>query len=184
METFQRFDGADVRAMRWVRTSDPTQTFELRAGDVLLARLAWAKGTGSLARATLADTTWSLKRGGFLQPHVTVRDPEGKDLARLAMHLSRGDLAIVGDGNYGFRRAGLLVPAWQFTDAAGRALAHLEPVAERSRLQGGLLQAGPSLVADPALPLLAVVGWYFVVLAWFEDEAIRASETVLTDLSG
>ena len=184
MDAPQPFASVDPTAMRWIRPVADKQSYELRAGDTLLARLEWAGRVGSLAHATTADQTWTLKRGGFLQPHVTVRDAGGQDRARLSMHLSAGTLEVPGGGAYRFRRAGLLVPAWQFWDPAGRQIVHIEPVAERTRLSGGLIQVDPEFAKHPVLPLLVTVGWYFIVLAWFEDEAARASETILAAASG
>ncbi len=178
------FASVDRTAMRWIRPAPDRSEYELRAGDALLARLAWAKTVGSLAHADLSEGAWTFKRGGFLQPHVTVRDAAGHDLARLAMHLTQGTVTTASGSSFRFRRAGLLVPAWQFSDAAGRQIVHIEPVAERSRLQGGLVQVDATFESDPALPLLVMLGWYFIVLAWFEDEALRASESFLSAASG
>jgi hypothetical protein len=183
MEGLRPFGEVDTAAMRWIRTAPDRREFELRAGDALLARLRWEHPVGSLAHAETAEAAWTLKRGGFLQPHVTAR-VGGTDKARLALHLAAGLLDITGGGQYRFRRAGLLVPAWQFTDRSGKVLVHLEPVAERGRLQGGLVQVDPSAVRQPDLVYLAVMGWYFIVLAWFEDEIAGASSAAMDAVSG
>ena len=170
--------------MRWIRPTADRHVYELRAGDALLAQLAWPGGAGSLAHASIAGAELSLKRGGFLQPHVTLRDAGGHDLARLSMHLHHGTVLLASGRSFLFRRAGMLVPAWQVSDPAGRLLVHLEPVAERGRLQGGLVQVEPTFVRDPALADLVLLAWYFIHLAWFEDEALHASESILSAASG
>ncbi|MCI4361453.1 MAG: hypothetical protein L3J91_07080 [Thermoplasmata archaeon] len=184
MEPIQPFTAADPTAMRWIRPEAERHAYELRAGDALLARVVWAHSVGSLAHVSLAGAELSLKRGGFLQPHVTLRDASGADLGRLAMHFQHGTMTLSGGRGFLFRRAGIFVPAWQISDAQQRPLVHIEPVADRARLQGGIVQVDPGFAQDPALATLVVMGWYFIVLAWFEDETLRASESVLSAASG
>jgi hypothetical protein len=184
MDPLSAFSDVDTTAMRWIRPAAGENAYELRAGDALLGRLAWRGEAGSLAHVELASGEWTVKRGGFLQPHVTLRDSAGHDIARLAMHLAHGTIEVVGGRHFSFRRAGLLVPSWQITETTGRVLLHFEPVAERSHLQGGLVQVDPTLAKEPVLPWLVVLGWYFIHRAWFEDEALRASESILTAATG
>jgi hypothetical protein len=184
MDPLAAFSAVDTTAMRWIRPTPTENAYELRAGDALLGRMAWRHGGSSLAHVSLASGEISAKRGGFLQPHVTLRDGAGKDLGRLTMHLTHGTISMEGSRSFSFRRAGLLVPAWQVSDSAGKVLVHIEPVAERSHLGGGLVQVDPSFAADPALSGLIVLGWYFIHMAWFEDEALRASESILSAATG
>ena len=179
MEPFRAFAECDTSAMRWVRSTSDRHEFDLRSGELLLARLVFAGSVGSLARAELWEAQWTLKRGGFLQPHVTVRGAEGTEVARLSAHLTGGILTTPAGRSFRFHRTGLLVPAWQFYDAAGRAVVHVEPVSERGRLQGGLVQTDPSMTKAPELPAMTITGWYFIVLAWLEDEAVHAAQAVL-----
>jgi len=184
VEALAPFASVDPTAMRWIRPAADQHVYELRAGDVLLARLAWDGRAGSLAHASLAGGDCTVKRGGFLQPHVTFRDASGRDQARLTMHLAHGTIVLAGGRTFLFRRAGLLVPAWQISEPSGRLLVHIEPVADRARLQGGIVQVEPNFVSDVALPWIVVMGWYFIHLAWFEDEALRASGSVLAAATG
>ena len=184
MDPLSPFSTADPTAMRWIRPSPGESAYELRAGDSLLARMSWKGAGGSLAHITLADGECTAKRGGFLQPHVTLRDAAGRDVARLTMHLTHGTLEVAGGRSYSFRRAGLLVPAWQISEPGGRPIVHVEPVAERNHLQGGLVQVDPALAKNPALPWLVVLAWYFIHRAWFEDETLRASESILSAATG
>ncbi len=178
------FSAVDVSALRWMRTAKEPPEFMLLAGDRPLAHLRWTRPGGSLAAAETSAASWSLKRGGFLTPHVTIRDASGRaDVGRLEVHLRQGTFDLVGGRSFRLRRAGLLVPAWQVTDASGALLAHIEPVREKARLEGGSVEVEPAGRTLPDLPLLLVVGWYFIVLAWFEDEALAASNRVLAVVS-
>ena len=184
MDEFRRVADVDAAALRWTRASDSPRSFELRAGDALIARLSFPHGTGSLAHSTQADGAFTLKRGGFLAPHISIRsDPAGPDLARLSVHHGTGILDIGTRASYRLHRAGLLVPAWQLADSGGRPLADIEPVAEGRHLAGGLATVSTLGRSSPDVLLALVAAWYFIVLAWFEDEAVAASRAVLSALS-
>jgi hypothetical protein len=167
------FDSVDRSTLRWLRTEGRPLEFTLSAGDSPVARLRWLRDGGSLARAETGSGEWTLKRGGFLNPHITVRTPgSGVNLARLSVHLSYHAIELARGVAYRFHRAGVLVPAWQVTTDAGREVLHIEPVREGRKLVAGAVLAAPTGVDLPDLLLLVVVAWYFIVLAWFEDEAL------------
>lgn len=147
--------------------------FALASGDTRVGELRWARAGGSLATAESADATWSLKRTGFLNPQVTVRSAgESADLARITAHLNYHRIDVRGGRTFRFHRAGYLVPAWTISLPDGRELLHIEPVRDGRRLIGGAVIASPSGAETADFLLLAVASWYFIVLAWFEDEAL------------
>jgi hypothetical protein len=114
-----------------------------------------------------------LKRGGFLNPHVTIRRAgEESDLARISAHLSSHRIEVRGGSVYRFNRSGFLVPAWTISTENGREILHIEPVRQGRKLEGGAVLSTPEGSRLPEVLLLAVAGWYFIVLAWFEDEAL------------
>ena len=167
------FASVDRSTLRWLRSRENPVEFTLSAGDSPVARLRWHQQGGSLATADTEQGSWTLKRGGFLNPHITVRKPGGgENLARLTVHLSYHAVELAAGISYRFHRAGVLVPAWKITTDAGREVLHIEPVREGRKLVGGAVIAAPTAVDLPELLLLTVVGWYFIVLAWFEDEAL------------
>ena len=184
MPAFSDLSAIDPSAMRWIRIAPDRNAFELRAGDAIVAELSWPSSAGSLAHVGTSRGTWTLKRGGFLQPHVTVRDAEGREVARLQAHLTGGIVEIGGGLRYRLRRAGILVPSWQVFGPTGPALVHLEPVSERRHLEGGLVQVEEGFLRSPDLGLLVVLAWYFIVLAWFEDEAMNATVAAMAAING
>jgi hypothetical protein len=169
----QSFASVDATSLRWLRRSESPLAFDLLAGDQALASLRWRARNGTLVTVETALGTWTVKRVGFLNPRVTVR-PEGGavDLARLSVHWNYHQIEVVGGPAYRFHRAGVLVPAWKVTDASGREVLHIEPVREGRKLVGGAVIAPAASSRLPEFPLLVVLSWYFIVLAWFEDEAI------------
>jgi hypothetical protein len=166
------FASVDRSALRWQRTAETPMEFTLSSGDAPVARVRWAHVGGSLASAELSGETWTLKRGGFLNPNITARAADGTTVARLTVHLSHHTIELPGGAAYRFHRAGVLLPAWKVTGDDGQEVLHLEPVREGRRLEGGAVIAPPYATDRPELLLLIVVAWYFIVLAWFEDEAL------------
>jgi hypothetical protein len=168
------FSSVDPSAMQWLRTADSPVTFSLRSGEKEVATLTWAHPGGSLATARTAETSWTLKRAGFLQPSILVReDEQTTPIARLSAHLARHEINV-GDGPaYRLRHVSHLVPSWRLTTSRGEEVLHIEPVPEHRSLRGGAVVVSPEAGKAPTL-LLIVLTWYFVVLTWFEDEAIEA----------
>jgi hypothetical protein len=167
------FDSVDATSLRWLRQNEKPLEFDLLAGDRAVATLRWDAATGTLATVQTAQGAWTLKRVGFLNPQVTLRAAGAtENLARLSVHWNYHQIEVTGGPAYRFHRAGVLVPAWQVTDASGHEVLHIEPVREGRKLAAGAVIAPPTAPKRPEFPLLVVVSWYFIVLAWFEDEAL------------
>jgi hypothetical protein len=167
------FSAVDRSVLRWLRTADSPLEFTLSSADRVVGILRWEKTVGSLATAETSDARWTLKRVGFLNPHLTLRVPGAPvDVARVTVHSTHHRIEFASGGSYRFHRAGLLVPAWLITTSRGGELVHLEPVREGRKLSAGavLVSSGGQTSSD--LTALLVLSWYFIVLAWFEDEAL------------
>jgi len=170
---FQPLAQVDRTNFRWLRTQERPASFSLLSGDAKVATLEWAPGERSLATLRSATEEWTLKRGGFLNPHITVRSEE-KLRARLSVHFNHHQIDVAGGHSYRLRRAGMLVPAWKVTSGEGKELLHVEPAREGRHLSAGAVVVAPDATALDDLFLLTVLAWYFIVLAWFEDEAVDA----------
>jgi len=166
------FSSVDRSTFRWLRTQEHPTAFSLLSGDTPVALLEWVEKGGSLARLRSSSGEWTLKRGGFLNPHITVRSGEST-VARLSVHLNHHQLDISGGLSYRFHRAGVLVPAWQVSTMTGKELLHVEPAREGRHLSAGAVVVAPDAADLPDLLLLIAISWYFIVLAWFEDETVE-----------
>ena len=162
----------DRSTLRWIRGREHPASFALLSGDATAATLEWQTKGGSLAVAHTSSGEWTLKRGGFLNPHITVRSGDSV-IARLSVHLNYHQVDVSGGRSYRFHRAGVLLPAWQVTSAGGKELLHVEPAREGRHLRAGAVVVAPEGQDLPDLLLLTVLSWYFIVLAWFEDEALE-----------
>lgn len=169
---FTPLSAVDRSTLRWIRARDHPDAFSLLAGETPVATVEWQQRGGSLATAHSSSGDWSLKRGGFLNPHITVRSGE-VDLARFSVHLNFHQIDVLGGRSYRFHRVGFLVPAWQVSSRDGKEVLHVEPVREGRHLRAGAVVVAPEATDLPELLLLSVLSWYFIVLAWFEDEAME-----------
>ena len=175
--TLVPFTAVDRSALRWLRTGEEPIEFTLSAEDRPLAVIHWEKRSGSLAGVDTADSNWTVKRAGFLNPHIVLRRAGSADeVARMTVHWNYHRIEIAGGTAYRFHRAGVLVPAWQVTTEAGVELVHLEPAREGRKLEGGAVLVSPAGANLADLPALLALAWYFVVLVWFEDEALLPLE--------
>jgi hypothetical protein len=179
----------DASGLRWQRTGEDPVEYTLRAGPDPVLVLRWATASRSLATAETTDARWTLKRGGFLNPHLTLRAAGAEtDLARITVHLSyhKGGnyhrIEFDGARVYRFHRAGVQLPAWQISSDDGTELIHLEPVREGTKLTDGAAVVSPPGRESPDLAALLAFSWYFVVLAWFEDESLLPFERALADI--
>jgi len=141
------------------------------SGESTIATLEWAQHGGSLATLRGAAGEWTLKRGGFLNPHITARSADVV-VARLSVHLNHHQIDLTGGTSYRFHRAGVLIPAWQVAAANGKEVLHVEPVRDGRHLVAGAVVVAPDAGDLPDLLLLLALSWYFIVLAWFEDETL------------
>ena len=173
MPPFAPISAVDRSTFRWLRSGDGPPIFRLFAGEALVAELRWTPEMGPSAVAESAEGTWTLERGGFLNPHVTARaEAGGPELARLSVHLGYHLIHLPKGGVYRFHRAGLFVPAWQVTTQDRREILHLEPVRAGRTLEAGAVVVDPRARSLSELLLLVILTWHFIVLAWFEDEAL------------
>jgi hypothetical protein len=166
------FSSVDRSAFRWLRDREHPAAFSLLSGDRAVATLEWKAKGGSLATVQSVSDLWTLKRGGFLNPHITVRNQE-RLAARLSVHMNHHQIDVVGGRSYRFHRAGILLPAWEVTTPAGKEILHVEPAREGRHLRAGAVVVAPEATELSDLLLLMVLSWYFIVLAWFEDEAVE-----------
>lgn len=164
-----------LSGLEWSQPSAFSRRFELKAGDSLLAELAFLKTFGTLAEATTASAVWTFKRSGFLTPHVT---------ARLAG--SETDLAVY-EPNWtstkGRLRIGNELLELKTVNFWGTEWALLDPRgAEVMRLRNqGMLHHGATVEVSPQarqredIALLLTLIWYVLMLHMEDSSAVVAA---------
>lgn len=137
----------------------------LVVGGETVATLTWAKSWGSLATGESADGEWTLKRSGFLRPRVTVRE-NGADsnLAVLSIGWAGEGALVFSDGEtFQLKRSGFWHPEWSILDSTGRRLLLLKPDLGWKKKQA-LVEVEDAAAVSKRTSLLAIVGWYVIIL--------------------
>jgi len=154
---------------KWVQPRIARREYELRAGGERLAVLRDVKMSGSLAEADTGDGRWTLKRQGFLGPRVTVRRAGSEDKFATLVFSWLGDGALhMADGRvFGWKRR-FWSRQYCLTTEQGEELVEFKPIF--AFVKGGAkVTIHPSATDISELSLLAVIGWYVMLLGF--DEA-------------
>ena len=168
---------ADREALRWIQAGARGRDFDLLAGDAVLARLRWAKTSGSLALAESEDGRFSFKRTGFLSPKVTVRAPGSASNAAIFKPNWEGDgtLELPDGRRFRWANTNFWQSEWAFAEEGGEGLVHFRPRLDAHPLSTEVRVARRAFVRVLELPLLALLGLYLLILMADERDAIAAA---------
>jgi hypothetical protein len=143
-------------------------TYRLEAGEEALALVSFERLTDSAALAETAEGCFSFQRRGVWQPQVFVhRCGADEELAVFEPHLWNRDGMLIGLHGPRFRWSHADQPqaGWRWQELTGRPLLHFSQViCSGERGMAGLMSVEPTVTALDALPLLATLGWYLLVL--------------------
>jgi hypothetical protein len=158
--------------------------YSLRGGEGVYAQLRCQVAAGSLATGEAGDERWTLKRIGLQRPRITVRRAgEDKDVAVLR-HSGRGEgvLELADGRRYAWKATRLRRREKGFYDADGELVMRFSP-----QPVPGKVQARVELAREAAgmaeLPLLALVGWYRMLIE-LEDQAGAAATSIARRMTG
>jgi hypothetical protein len=149
----------------WVQPKALQRTYELRAGDDVVATLRWEKAWGSLVTAVTAKRQWTFKRVGFLHPRVTIRQAGSESdlaLVELRWH-GGGDVQFANGRRFHWRNTSFWRGEWAFITLEGEKLIQFKHRFSLTKMKGHVeIEAGAR--ALPELSLLAALGWYLMGL--------------------
>lgn len=159
----ERLADAIDRPLHWSQPRSFQRTFELRAGETLVATLVFPSTWETLATARTAESTWTLQRNGWCRPQSTVRREGHSD--NLAVFESRiwssGGTLTCRDG----RTIEVITNFWQtkIEFVSGR-----DDVLFRYHTEGTLrcearVEWTPAGRGFDEWPWLLCFGWYLVV---------------------
>jgi hypothetical protein len=162
----------------WVQPARSKQAFELRAANDLVATLQFARA--SLATAETAEQKWTFKREGFWHPQITVRMP-GSDINVAVFKpawTGGGALDLAQGKQLRFGAANFWHTQWSWTDPVGQPLVNFKSRAGLLKTEGQV-DIQPGAAAVPELPLLAVLGWYLLILFGRDAAAAGGAAAVM-----
>jgi hypothetical protein len=139
--------------------------YELRAGNAVVATLCWETAWGSLATGETAEGRWTLKRVGFVRPRVTVRAAGSETQAAMVTldWAGNGDVQLADGHEFRWARMGFWHSEWAFTGTGGQPLLVFKPRFVMMRSEAEITVEAQAL-SLPELSLLALLGWYLMVL--------------------
>jgi hypothetical protein len=173
MESLREYRGDNLT---WTQPSAGRRTFELRDGAALFGTLTWQRAFGSLAIARTADGAWTLKRAGFLRPRINVwtMKPAAECAVYEAAWTGSGRLQFPDGHCYEWRLRSFWKNIWAFESEDDRIAAQFQFKLTPPR-QHAQLTISPESARPAEVPLLAVVGFYVLILVHNECAATTAA---------
>jgi hypothetical protein len=170
MKTVREMAG---RPLEWTQPNALRRRFELRAGGEVVATLRWEKTFGSSAVAESADGEWVFRYTGIFRSRISVRPAGSESEVAVLKPGWKGEGTLQGPGGRSYRWscASFWRSEWLFANAAGEPLVRIKPGSATFR-QSAEVRVEPRAVSLPDLPLLAVLGFYLIVL--MSDDANAA----------
>ncbi|HEX9036824.1 MAG TPA: hypothetical protein VF808_07515 [Ktedonobacterales bacterium] len=168
----------DGEELRWVKPKWSKLTFELRAGEAVVATLNWARK--SPPRGEWAGGQYLFDREGWLRPRILIRDASAGEASEpVATFTRRGGALTLSDGRqYRWERPNLWTTKQIWRDSAGVELVRFAPK------RGGAEVTVQSEAASLAeLSLLLILGQYLLTIAAQEAQAATAA-TIVPVISG
>lgn len=160
--------------LRWIKPKWTKLTFELRAGEAVVATLNWARkspprGEWAGGRQYLFD------RDGWLRPRILIRDASAGEASEpVATFTRRGGALLLSDGRqYRWDKPNHWTTKQIWRDSAGVELVRFAPE------HGGAMVTVQSEAASLAeLPLLLILGQYLLAIAAQEAQAATTAAIV------
>lgn len=157
----------DVSAeLKWIHPDVTKRNYELRAGGERVASLSWDASDNSIATATSESGTWTLRRLGFLNPHVVALDASsGSQVFRFDATANGGGVAQASDGHHYRWYANNWRAEWGWMDTAENELVKFHRSFDVDEKQEGNIEILDKGRDVGHLDLLALVGWYLIIMS-------------------
>jgi hypothetical protein len=151
----------------WIQPNRFLHRYELRAGKQRYAELNWEKS--NLNERAVAKTKmdcWWIKSTFLISPRITVRCCKTEDIKTIfevSLIGQQGMVRTAGGEQLLWGPNDLLKSSWAFFDSNGQMMMNFQ-VAKKFLKSTGLVQVDPKVIVQPAFLMLAVLGWYSLML--------------------
>jgi len=175
MDPLQDYVGQDLM---WTPRNVSGREHELRAGETVLARLVRPSLWRERRIGTAANGSWAFARAGFWCTRVVVTDEQsGAEVASLARSgwSGKGTLTLPDGREYRWRNGSVWGSKWTWLDTGDQPLMRFKQTGAFKVRCTVVIE--PAAAGDPHLTLLAMLGWYLMVLA--RADAAAASSAVV-----
>ena len=169
--------------LRWVRPKASKHTFELHAGETVVATLAWIRGSRAIGQ--WADGHYQFSREGWFRQRIIVRvapinaanTPDAPDEPVATFVHRTGTLTFPDDRVFRWQKPKRWTNERVWVDTETSVLVRFRP--ER---QATAVVVSPPAAASSQVPLLILLGQYLLVLA--ADDAVAASTAATVAIIG
>jgi hypothetical protein len=166
----------------WVQPRATRRNFILRSGERIFGQLDFQSEFDSLAEAVSANDVWTFKKAGFFSPHVSVRRAGSKiDLASYLPNWSgmEGQIQFSSSEIYLWKVANFWATSYTISDGNGIELITYQSGSDEKKISNLFKQQAQVHITLMAwqlveLPLIALLGWYLVLLQREDSAAIAA----------
>lgn len=163
--------------LSWEPSQTAKYTYELRAGDEVLATLRQESRWGQRRVAETAEGAWIFDKRGVWRPQTLILDVgSGAEAARLARSgwSGKATLDLPSGRHYLWRATNIWRSRWEWQDTQGLSLARMTMKQGFAKTRG-TVEIDPLAAATPDLALLVPLGWHLMLVARAEAAAASAS---------
>ncbi|HEX9036822.1 MAG TPA: hypothetical protein VF808_07505 [Ktedonobacterales bacterium] len=165
--------GVSGEALQWVKPRWTKPDYELRAGDVVIARLIWPRNSPPCGE--WASGRYFFERTGWLRRRIVVHDASAADASAPVATLTRGDGALAYPDGRAYR---WVKPQWWSAQRVWRDGADREIVRFAPHGSSSTVTAQPEADYLPDTPLLLTLGQYLLIIAAREARAAAAAAAI------
>lgn len=178
MESIQQYLGQELR---WVQPSMTSMSYELQAPEIgtPLATMRWETMWAARAEGYTNDGMYYLDRRGLFNINVQVREQKEADpVAILKPHWNyNGTLTFTNGNRFEWKSTSMWQSEWKWESSEGGQLMNFRP----HQTWKNMMKAEAVVLIDPAaadfpeMPVLALLGWYQMILQYFDASGAVAS---------
>lgn len=139
------------------------RSWELRDANDVVARLEWQSAYQASAIGTTAEGRWSLRLEGFFRSWVTLKrlDRDEPDSLFRALPSFNGKLELPDDRILSWD-SNFWLTKWIWSASEGLEIMRMSR--NLSLRTEGMLDWDPRMTGIDELPMLAILGWYLIVI--------------------
>lgn len=171
MGMLQQYAGQEVI---WESSRTAKRTYELRAGEQVLATLTQPSVWNQSRIGSSDEGTFNLARVGFFKQRIVIAGAASNaEVASMAPSgWSGNSIVTLPDGRtYRWRKSGFWGTQWTWLDSFEQPLMHFKQAGAFKVRCAVTIE--PAAATDPHLALLAQLGWFQILLA--QADAVAAS---------
>jgi hypothetical protein len=155
----------------WSRPKLFSRRYELRFGEEVAATLEFGGCFTSQASAFIDGATYGLHRTGILSKRITLTGPPQESILGVLEQrwAGGGTLRLASGSEYEWAKGNFWSTTWRFSRESEPAVIEFSAIGPLTSATRVRIAPTPSW--NPDLPLLAIIGWYALLMKRQDDAA-------------